>query len=81
MVSDGFNLHPYSTDEQRRAVYPNLLKRMDDSRNEIRIAACSAVAAFFEAMPDSYDETNTGYLLKGRGVCVVYPGARLNVFM
>jgi hypothetical protein len=23
------------------------------------------VAAFFEAMPGDYDETNTGYLLKG----------------
>ena len=53
------------TDEHRRAVYPELLKRMDDSRNDIRIAAAGVIAAFFEAMPADYDETNVGYLLKG----------------
>ena len=55
------------TDEHRRAVYPELLKRMDDSRNEIRVAGAGVVAAFFDAMPADYDETNTGYLLKGAG--------------
>ena len=53
------------SDEHRRAVYPELLKRMDDSRNEIRVGCAGVVAAFFDAMPTDYDETNTGYLLKG----------------
>ena len=53
------------TDEQRRFVYPELLKRMDDSRDEIRIAAAGGVRAFFRAAPKDYDETNVGYLLKG----------------
>ena len=53
------------TDEHRRYVYPELLKRMDDSRDEIRIQCAGVVAAFFEAMPFDYDETNVGYLLKG----------------
>ena len=53
------------TDEQRRFVYPELLKRMDDSRDEIRVAAAGGVRAFFRAAPKDYDETNVGYLLKG----------------
>lgn len=53
------------TDEQRRFVYPELLKRMDDSRDEIRVAAARVVGAFFRAAPKDYDETNVGYLLKG----------------
>ena len=53
------------TDEHRRYVYPELLKRMDDSRDEIRIQCAGVIAAFFEAMPFDYDEMNVGYLLKG----------------
>ena len=53
------------TDEHRRYVYPELLKRMDDSRDEIRVTCAGVVAAFFRSMPRDYDETNVGYLLKG----------------
>ena len=53
------------TDEHRRYVYPELLKRMDDSRDEIRVMCAGVVAAFFRSMPWDYDETNVGYLLKG----------------
>ena len=53
------------TDEHRRYVYPELLKRMDDSRDEIRVTCAGVIAAFFRAMPWDYDETNVGYLLKG----------------
>lgn len=55
---------PKLNDEQRRAIYPELTKRMDDSRPEIRVAAAGAVQAFLEQMPLDYCETNTGYLLK-----------------
>ena len=54
------------SDDERRQIYPELLKRMDDSRNEIRIATCGVVAAFFETCAPDYDETNTGYFLKAR---------------
>ena len=52
-------------DARRRFLYPELLKRMDDSRDAIRVTAADAVGAFFDAMPRDYDETNVGYLLKG----------------
>ena len=52
-------------DEHRRSLYIALLKRLDDSRNEIRIAACDALSAFLAAAPADYCETNTGYLLTG----------------
>ena len=53
------------SDEQRRQLYPALLKRLDDSSDTVRIAACSVLAAFFSTLPAAYDDTNTGYLLKG----------------
>jgi dynein assembly factor 5 len=52
-------------DERRRSIYPELLKRMDDSRDDIRIAASKCVETFFErcVSPD-WDSTNCLYLLK-----------------
>ena len=56
---------PAFSDEQRRQLYPALLKRLDDSSDDVRIAACSVLAEFFRTLPGEYDDTNTGYLLKG----------------
>ncbi|KAK9808847.1 hypothetical protein WJX72_004932 [[Myrmecia] bisecta] len=53
------------TDEQRRAIYPELLKRLDDSSNTVRIAVCEALAAFVFTLRSGYDDANTGYLLNG----------------
>eukprot|EP00798_Chlamydomonas_sp_ICE-L_P021006 gene21006-27865_t len=53
------------TAEQRRAVYPELLKRLDDSSNQIRIAVCSTLVAFCTTMSPSYCDTNSGYLAQG----------------
>eukprot|EP00898_Chlorokybus_atmophyticus_P003699 jgi/Chlat1/432/Chrsp103S00944 len=53
------------TDEQRRAIYPELLKRMDDSSDAIRLLATACVYAFLQGMPAAYDDTNTRYLLNG----------------
>lgn len=53
------------TDEQRRQIYPALLKRLDDSSDDVRISACSVFIAFFSSLSSDYDDTNTGYLLKG----------------
>mmetsp|Transcript_16394 Transcript_16394/g.41667 ORF Transcript_16394/g.41667 Transcript_16394/m.41667 type:complete len:935 (-) Transcript_16394:275-3079(-) len=50
-------------DASRRAVYPELCKRLDDSNDGNRIAACAALEAFAEVSP-SYDTANVGYLLE-----------------
>lgn len=50
-------------DESRRAIYPELCKRLDDSNDNNRIAACGALEAFAE-VSSSYDTTNVGYLLE-----------------
>ena len=52
-------------DERRRAVYPEILKRMDDSRDEIRVAAARCARRFFaDCVPLDWDETNCLYFLK-----------------
>lgn len=53
------------TQEQRRSIYPELTKRLDDSSNAVRIAVCSALCAFAQTMPPDYCDTNTGYLAAG----------------
>lgn len=52
-------------DEQRRKVYPELLKRLDDSSNAVRVACCGAIQAFARTSVPLYDDTNTGYLVAG----------------
>eukprot|EP00878_Enallax_costatus_P023694 GHUV01025226.1.p1 GENE.GHUV01025226.1~~GHUV01025226.1.p1 ORF type:complete len:348 (+),score=153.00 GHUV01025226.1:1-1044(+) len=52
-------------DEARRAIYPELLKRLDDSSNKVRIAACAALVAFIQSAGSSYCSTNSGYLAAG----------------
>uniref|UniRef100_A0A061S1R9 Heat repeat-containing protein 2 n=1 Tax=Tetraselmis sp. GSL018 TaxID=582737 RepID=A0A061S1R9_9CHLO len=49
-------------DDSRRAIYPELCKRLDDSSDQNRAAACEALLAFAEVSPH-YDPTNTKYLL------------------
>lgn len=59
MLISGGNLR----DEERRMIYPELLKRLDDSSNQVRIAVCASLKAFVRTMPTNYCETNTSYLL------------------
>ncbi|GMH41563.1 hypothetical protein BSKO_09473 [Bryopsis sp. KO-2023] len=51
------------TNDLRRAIYPELLKRLDDSSNRVRIAVCQTLQAFVHTLPQDYCETNTGYFL------------------
>ncbi len=53
------------TAEQRRLVYPELLKRLDDSSNRVRLGACSALVALAAGTPADYCDTNSGYLAAG----------------
>lgn len=50
-------------DEERRMIYPELLKRLDDSSNQVRVAVCESLKAFVHTMPTNYCETNTSYLV------------------
>ncbi|KAF8068179.1 Dnaaf5 [Scenedesmus sp. PABB004] len=52
-------------DEARRALYPELLKRLDDSANKVRVAACASLVAFVRAAGPGYCATNAGYLAAG----------------
>ena len=52
-------------DEKRRSVYPEILKRMDDSRDDVRVLAARCARRFFvNATPVDWDETNCVYFLK-----------------
>lgn len=53
------------TDDQKRLVYPELHKRLDDSSDPVRIQASVALEALIECLTPTYDDTNTGYLIKG----------------
>ena len=54
------------TDEHKRAVYPELLKRLDDSNDDVRVEACRALEALAtHCLTAAYDDANTSYLVKG----------------
>ncbi|CAN0336226.1 unnamed protein product [Ectocarpus fasciculatus] len=41
-------------DEPVRLIYPELLKRLDDSNDTVRMAVCGTIAAFFRATPPQH---------------------------
>jgi dynein assembly factor 5, axonemal len=51
--------------EQVRSVYIELTKRLDDSNNGVRVAACGALRALCGALTSAYCDTNAGYLAQG----------------
>lgn len=54
------------SDAARRAIYPELLKRLDDSNNSVRVATCRALVAFVSGPGGAaYCDTNSGYLAAG----------------
>ena len=61
MASAG-NLLTY---EQCRLVYPELLKRLDDSSNTVRASICAALTGFVQHKGQSLDEGNATYLVNG----------------
>ncbi len=56
---------PQLSDASRRALYPELHKRLDDAHNSVRCAACRALCAFVRSAGSSYCDTNSGYLVAG----------------
>lgn len=52
--------------EQCRMIYPELLKRLDDSSNTVRINVCQALNNFVQSMgPSSLDDSNVTYFING----------------
>merc|ERR1719219_2061816 len=43
--------------EQLREVYPELLKRLDDSNDKIRAAVCEALSVFFKCLPPKWSRS------------------------
>jgi len=50
--------------EQLREVYPELLKRLDDSNDKIRVAVCEALAMFFKCLPPKWSRSLFEYILR-----------------
>merc|ERR1712176_141804 len=50
--------------EQLREVYPELLKRLDDSNDKVRAAVCEALTEFFKCMPPSWSRSLYEYILR-----------------
>lgn len=51
-------------DDDYKAVYPELLKRLDDAQDGIRIETCKVLEAFFEGMPDPWSSSLYEYTVK-----------------
>merc|ERR1712029_297216 len=50
--------------EQLREVYPELLKRLDDSNDQIRATVCEALNIFFKCLPPQWSRSLYEYILK-----------------
>lgn len=50
--------------EQLREVYPEMLKRLDDSNDAIRTAACEALRVFFNCLPPGWSRSLYEYILR-----------------
>ena len=55
------------TPDQRRLLYPELLKRLDDSSNAVRTSICAALQVFIATMDPPLEAANMSYLIN----CVV----------
>jgi len=50
--------------DQLREVYPELLKRLDDSQDAIRATVCEALSMFFKCLPPNWSRTLYEYILR-----------------
>jgi dynein assembly factor 5 len=50
--------------EQLREIYPELLKRLDDSNDKIRMAVCEALGVFFKCLPPKWSRSLYEYILR-----------------
>eukprot|EP00397_Hematodinium_sp_SG-2012_P003752 GEMP01003760.1.p1 GENE.GEMP01003760.1~~GEMP01003760.1.p1 ORF type:complete len:903 (+),score=216.32 GEMP01003760.1:357-3065(+) len=54
--------HPVS-DQYLREIYPELLKRLDDSNDEIRKKVCETFSVFFRCLPERWSDSLYEYIL------------------
>mmetsp|Transcript_26674 Transcript_26674/g.61372 ORF Transcript_26674/g.61372 Transcript_26674/m.61372 type:complete len:926 (-) Transcript_26674:17-2794(-) len=52
------------TGDQLREVYPELLKRLDDSNDQIRAVVCEALCTFFQCLPPKWSRSLYEYMLR-----------------
>mmetsp|Transcript_67203 Transcript_67203/g.161006 ORF Transcript_67203/g.161006 Transcript_67203/m.161006 type:complete len:949 (+) Transcript_67203:80-2926(+) len=52
------------TGDQLREVYPELLKRLDDSNDKIRAVVCEALVTFFQCLPAKWSRSLYEYMLR-----------------
>ena len=57
-------LHEVFTDEEYKDIYPELLKRLDDSQDGIRIATAETFQVFFRRLPDPWSSSLYEYSVK-----------------
>lgn len=50
--------------EQLREVYPEMLKRLDDSNDKIRTVVCEALSVFFKCLPPKWSRSLYEYILR-----------------
>merc|ERR1711865_836408 len=50
--------------EQLREVYPEMLKRLDDSNDKIRSVVCEALSVFFKCLPPNWSRSLYEYILR-----------------
>jgi len=50
--------------DQLREVYPELLKRLDDSQDAIRVTVCDALSMFFKCLPPNWSRTLYEYIIR-----------------
>lgn len=58
------NLHEVIDAEQLRDIYPDLLKRLDDSNDKIRVIICEALKSFFKCLPPGWSHSLYEYIIK-----------------
>jgi len=50
--------------EQLREIYPDMLKRLDDSNDKIRAVVCEALCMFFKCLPPKWSRSLYEYILR-----------------
>jgi len=57
-------LQPVMDREDYITVYPELLKRLDDAQDGVRIETCKALEVFFEKLPNPWSSSLYEYTIK-----------------
>jgi len=63
--------------EQLREVYPEMLKRLDDSNDKIRAVVCEALAVFFKCLPPNWSRSLYEFILRTLFVHLDDPNAEI----